>query len=79
MTRKPKTAAALLAALASLVLAAPAAQAKHGNDDIGVELRHGADNAKPRQDDRKAHARHARGADDRGGDRRGGDDGPNHT
>ena len=84
MKRTYKTAAAVLASLAALVLAAPVAQAQNGNDDIGVELRQGADNAKPRQEDRKAQARQSRGADDpagndRGGHGRGNDDGPNHT
>ena len=61
------------------------ALAKHGNDDIRVELRHGADDAKTRQEDRKAQARQSRGADDPVGDDRGrgrghgADDGPNHT
>jgi predicted porin len=84
MTRMTRTAAAVLAAVAALALAAPAALAKHGNDDVGVELRHGADNAKQRQEDRKAQVRQSRGADDPAGDDRGGrghgaDDGPNHT
>jgi hypothetical protein len=84
MSRMTRTAAAVLAAVAALALAAPAALAKHGNDDVGVELRHGADNATPRQEDRKAHARRSRGADDPAGDDRGrgghgADDGSNHT
>ena len=84
MKRMTMTLAAVLAAVAALAIAVPAALAKHGRDDVRVELRHGADNAKPRQEDRKAHARRSRGADDPAGDdrgrgRHGADDGPNYT
>ena len=84
MSRKSQTTFAALAAAVALVVAAPAAQARHGADDRAVELRHGADDALRKQDDRVARRKAAqarRGADDRGGKRhgRGGrDDGPNH-
>ena len=89
MSRKSQTTFAALAAAVALVVAAPAAQAKHGGLDDGVvELRHGADDALRNQDDRTATRREAEarnGADDPAGDDRGGkqrgrgdDDGPNH-